>query len=176
MKRHILSVTVAILSIGILLSGCVNKSGDNSSIIENKEEYTVKIGYGTGLCHAPIHIAIENGYFAEEGLKFEAVKVETAVIADAISSNQIDAGFGLVGKLIQPIENGLPIKLTSGIHTGCIKIVAPKDSSFSSIADLKGKKIGVAGLADSPALIAKRALAAEGIGVTAANLEVEFIV
>ena len=49
----------------------------------------------------------------------------------------------LIGKLLQPIENGLPIKFTTGLHTGCTKLLVPGGSNIKSIADLKGKKISV---------------------------------
>ena len=45
-----------------------------------------------------------------------------------------------IGKLLQPIENGLPIKFTTGLHTGCTKLLVPGDSDIKSIADLKGKR------------------------------------
>ena len=52
---------------------------------------------------------------------------------------------GLIGKMLQPLENGLPIKFTTGLHTGCTKLLVPSSSNIKSIADLKGKKIGVPG-------------------------------
>ena len=74
------------------------------------------------------------------------------------------------------IENGLPIKFTTGLHTGCTKLLVPGDSDIKSIADLKGKKIGVPGLADAATVVSKRSLSAAGIGVTDQNMEVEFSV
>lgn len=74
------------------------------------------------------------------------------------------------------MENGLPIKFTAGIHTGCVKIVAPKDSGIESPADLKGKKIGVSGLAGAETIVAKRVLANEGISFDETNPEAEFVV
>jgi NitT/TauT family transport system substrate-binding protein len=140
------------------------------------DDYAVKIAYGASLCHAPLHVAIEKGFFESEGLKFEAAQYDTAATAEAAATGHIDAGYGLVGKFAQPIENGLPIQLVAGIHTGCIKILTRGDSPISSVAGLKGKKIGVASLADSPALITRRALSAQGIGVASDNLEVDFVV
>lgn len=136
----------------------------------------IRVAYGAGLCHAPIHIALENGYFKDEGLDVEASQMDSAVIAEAAGSGHLNASYGLVGKLIPSIENGLAIKLTAGIHTGCIQVVTRKDSDIKTLRDLKKKKIGVASLTDSPAVIAKRGLAAQKIGVSAANMEVEFVV
>ena len=153
-------------------TGC----GKSKGVSIESNEYTVKVGYAKGLCHAPIHIAYENGFFKEQGVNVEIIPVGSANMADALASGQIDAGFGLVGKFVQPLENGLNMKITSGIHTGCMKLVVPSDSAIQNVADLKGKRIGVVSLADSPCLTTKRSLASEGIGVTADNLEVEFVV
>lgn len=174
-KRQIRTLFLVIVTTVSVITGCGTIQETNGQEEANQEEYVVKIGYSAALCHAPIHIAIENGYFEEEGLKFEAIAME-GVITEAVGSGQVDAGFGLVGKFIQPLENGLPMKLTAGIHTGCTKLLVAGDSDINSVADLKGKRIGVASLADSPCLTAKRSLANAGIGVTADNMEVEFVV
>lgn len=174
-KRKIGALSILVMAAMSVMTGCGEVQETNSQEEAKQEEYVVKVGYSAALCHAPIHIAIENGYFEQEGLKFEAIAME-GVITEAVGSGQVDAGFGLVGKFIQPLENGLPMKLTAGIHTGCTKLLVAGDSDINSVADLKGKRIGVASLADSPCLTAKRSLANAGIGVTADHMEVEFVV
>lgn len=171
-RRRVGIVSGVLLAMVVSTTGC----GKSKGVSIESNEYTVKVGYAKGLCHAPIHIAYENGFFKEQGVNVEIIPVGSANMADALASGQIDAGFGLVGKFVQPLENGLNMKITSGIHTGCMKLVVPSDSAIQNVADLKGKRIGVVSLADSPCLTTKRSLASEGIGVTADNLEVEFVV
>lgn len=72
-----------------------------------------------------MYIAIENGYFEDEGLDVEQVTVDAAHVSEAIGADQVDVGMGLIGKLLQPLENGLPIKFTTGLHTGCTKLLVP---------------------------------------------------
>ncbi|WP_425802656.1 ABC transporter substrate-binding protein [Desulfitobacterium sp. Sab5] len=151
--------------------GSAAQTGTNQN-----SDYVLKIAYGGGLCEAPLHMAIEKGYFDQEGLKYETVKVDSAQSVDALSTKKVDASFGLLAKMIQPLENGLETKITLGVHTGCVKVLVPTGSNITSIEQLKGKKIGVPGLASSPAVVAQRALANKGIGVTAQKMEVEFIV
>ncbi len=62
----------------------------------------------------------------------------------------------------------------TGIHTGCQKVLVPGDSPIRTVADLKGKRVGVPGLADAGTILVKRALQRVGVGVTDKNLEVEF--
>jgi len=140
-----------------------------------KDDYVLHIGYGGGLCEAALHIAIEKGFFAAEGLKFTTTKVDSATSLELISTKKIDASFGLLAKMIPPIENGLDIQFVTGVHTGCIRILVPAGSKIKSLADLKGKKIGVPGLTSSPAVVARRALAKAGVGVDEKNMEVEFV-
>jgi NitT/TauT family transport system substrate-binding protein len=136
----------------------------------------MRIAYGPTLCHAALHVAFEKGFFDEAGIRYEKVPLDSSQTVDGAASGKIDAGMGLIGKFAQPLENGLDIKLTTGVHTGCIKVVTKGDSAINTLADLRGKKIGVASLADSPAYNTMRALAAVGVGVTPDNMEVNFVV
>lgn len=152
-----------------LITACGEKSADDG-------KFHLKIAYSPSLCQAPLHLAVELGFLEEEGIIAENIQVDAAHVQEAIGANQVDAGFGLIGKFLQPLENGLPIKFTAGIHTGCIKVFTLPNSGISSIKDLKGKKIGVPGLAGAEALIAKRALFLNGIKVDPKDAEVELVV
>ncbi|MBR1443028.1 MAG: ABC transporter substrate-binding protein [Firmicutes bacterium] len=150
MKKFI-SKLLLTLVIPCLLAGCANSaqtsSPDNSEAsssqsvaAETTDDYVLKIAYNNSLCEAPIQMGVEKNFFEEEGLKFEMVKIDAAHMPEAIGSGQIEAGFGLLGKYLQPIDNGLDIKVTAGIHTGCTKVLVPNDSDIKSVADLKAKK------------------------------------
>ncbi|MBO5292864.1 MAG: ABC transporter substrate-binding protein [Lachnospiraceae bacterium] len=158
----------ALLLLGVL-TGC------GSAQAKKGDDYVLKVGYGTVLCQAPLQIAIEKGYFEEEGLNYEAVKMD-GLVTEYVGSGQVDASYGLVSKFIQPIDNGLNIIMTSGIHTGCIKLLVKPDSGIKQVADLKGKTVGVNGLAEAPCVLLKRALYSQGVNVTPDNLEVDFVV
>lgn len=171
-------------ALALSLSACGSSSNTASSdsssssadSASSSEATHLRLIYSPSLCAAPMYIAIENGYFEDENLDIEQVTVDAAHVSEAIGADQVDVGMGLIGKLLQPIENGLPIKFTTGLHTGCTKLLIPGDSDIKSIADLKGKKIGVPGLADAATVVSKRSLSAAGIGVTEQNMEVEFSV
>ncbi|MBQ5537269.1 MAG: ABC transporter substrate-binding protein [Treponema sp.] len=160
----------------LALPSCNNKKESSSA------QKVVKINFQTGnLCGAPVHVAMKLGLFDEElakiGQKAEYVQqVEGgATLGEMIASGKVDAGYGLYATQLQAMENGLPISFTSGIHVGCTKYYVRKDSDIQSVKDLRGKKIGVPGLADSSVMNLKRKLMDVGIGVTADNNEVEFV-
>ncbi len=161
--------------IAVSLTACAQQESSGGS--PDSDTYTLKVGEVQGaLCHAPLQVAMEKGYLDEEGIKWERVDFGGSDIQAALGSGMIDCGFGLVGKFVQPIENGLNMVITSGMHTGCTKILVRADSGIESLADLKGKTIGVSSLASSEAITAKRALNAAGVDISADSGEVSFAV
>ncbi|GAB6390879.1 MAG: ABC transporter substrate-binding protein, periplasmic subunit family 3 [Treponematales bacterium] len=143
-----------------------------------EEDYVLKIGYGitAGLCSAPFFIAQEKGYYEEEELKYDIVKVDQTQQSELLTTGRLDVVNNLLALIIQPIANGLDIKIPLGIHTGCIKVLVRHGSNIRTPADLKGKRIGTSGMAASGTVITQRYLAELGIGVTSGNLEVEWLI
>lgn len=170
--KKAIAIITACTSI-IYTTGCSIGGSNKKNVPE--DEYVVRVVNAAALCFAPIHIAAAKGFFEAEGLKFEFVDI-VGSITDLAASGQADAGCNLVGSFMQPLENGLAIKFTGGLHTGCTKLLVKGDSDINSIQDLRRKKIGVSSLADSATITTKRALARAGIGITIDNLEVEFVV
>jgi len=168
--------------IGLLLIGCLGTiccigCGKTSE----KNAVDIVIGTANGsLCLSPLHIAIDNGYFEEEfkkvGATWRTEEIDMGNIGDLVASDKIDASVQLAGSMIPQIDNGLEITFTSGMHTGCTKVYTKNGSGIESLADVKGKKIGVQSLGDSSVVALKRVLFDEGIGVTTDNLEVEWVV
>lgn len=173
MKKKFIALALASLSILLTFTGCAKSSTEKT---EKAEDYVLKIGYSGSLCEAPLHIAVEKGFFEDEGLKVDLVKLAPGTAFEAVTAGKVEAGFGLLASLVQPLSNGLPIKITSGLHTGCDKVLAPKGTGINKITDLKGKRIGVSSLTASPAIYAKRVLADAGVSVTTDKMEVEFVV
>jgi NitT/TauT family transport system substrate-binding protein len=66
--------------------------------------------------------------------------------------------------LLKPIESGTDVKITGGIHTGCLRLQAGANSDVKAVKDLKGKKVGVpTHIGSPPYLFSCRVLAANGI-------------
>jgi NitT/TauT family transport system substrate-binding protein len=167
------AVLLLILAVLFTFQSCEKKQQ-----AATEEDYTIKIGYGinAGLCSAPFFIAQEKGYYEEENLKYEIVKIDSGEANQLLTTGHVDVVNNLLATLIQPISNGLDVKVPLGIHTGCVKVLVRPDSPIRTPADLKGRKIGVASMNDSGTVITQRYLAELGIGVTAGNLEVEWLV
>ena len=46
--------------------------------------------------------------------------------------------------LLKPIESGVDVKMTGGIHKGCLRVQVAKNSELKSVAELKGKTVAFA--------------------------------
>jgi NitT/TauT family transport system substrate-binding protein len=176
-KAVLLFFCVSLLNVmNVSAKGTTESSTANAATAV--EDYTIKIGIGitTGLCSAPFLIARELGYYKEEGLKYEEVRIDTNQSNQLLTTGQIDVINNLLSSLILPLANGLDIKIPLALHTCCIKVLVPTESAIQTPADLKGKKIGVPSMASPPTIIAQRYLAEVGVSVSPNNLEVEWLV
>jgi len=146
------------LIIGVLLpTGCNRNS--NSSGETNK----VRVGYIGLTCEAPIFSAYENGFFKEEGLDVELVKCDWSTYKDVFALGRFDITHHLVMYFLKPIEQGLDVKFTGGIHRGCLRVQAPINGKIRTIEDLRGKTIGVPGMGTPPFIFASRVMGTHGI-------------
>ena len=152
-----LATAVAIGS--LLLAGCSRKNAGSSTAESNK----IRVGYIGLTCEAPIFSAVEKGFFKEEGLDVSLVKCEWANYKDVLALGGFDITHHLVMYFLKPIEQGLDVKFTAGIHRGCLRVQAGTKSDVHSIKDLRGKRIGVPGMGTPPFIFANRVLGANGI-------------
>ena len=181
--RFLSAMLIAALSISCMTACNSKKKTSDSSASGGQSDGDVDIVIGTAngsLCIAPLHIALDNGYFEEEfakaGVTWRVEEIDLGNLSNLVASNKIDASTQLAGAMIPQIDNGLEITFTAGLHTGCTKYYAKEGSGIESVADLKGKKIGVPNIGDSSVIALKRLLYDNGIGVTTENLEVEWVV
>ena len=154
-KSFIIKIKTAIYAlvatIGFLFSSCGNK----------ETEFVFKIGTAnSGLCGAPLHIAIDKGIFEEEfskaGLKYETIEIDIQQASALAVAKKIDASLGLAGSLVPQMDNGLEISFLTGVHTGCTKFYVRSDSPYNTIDDLKGKTVGFCGVQDSSTIAFQR--------------------
>jgi NitT/TauT family transport system substrate-binding protein len=120
------------------------------------------IAYAGGTCEAPVFVAYHKGFFEEEGLEVELVQAGFDQLKLGLTTGKIDAALANFA-WFKPIEQGLSIKLTAGVHTGCIKAVTSPTSGVKTIADLKGKTIGVDALGGGPMIALSAKLRENGI-------------
>ena len=150
-------LTVAALATALFLPGCKK----NSTTAGNSN--TIRVGYIGLTCEAPIFSAVEKGFFKEEGLEVEMVKCEWANYKDVLALGGFDITHHLVMYFLKPIEQGLDVRFTAGIHKGCLRVQTSTKGDIRTVQDLRGKRIGVPGMGTPPFIFANRVLGANGI-------------
>ena len=140
----------------VLVAGCIKSDSGGPG---NK----VRVGYVGITCEAPIFTAVEKGFFKEEGLDVSLVKCDWRNYKDVLALGGYDITHHLVMYFLKPIEQGLDVKFTGGIHRGCLRLQASAKSNIRTVKDLRGKRIGVPGMGTPPFIFSARVLGANGI-------------
>src|SRR5213076_2831744 len=155
--RALRSIALVATTLFVLI-GCGRNKSD-SAATSNK----VRVGYIGITCEAPIFTAVEKGFFKEEGLDASLVKCEWANYKDVLALGGFDITHHLVMYFLKPLEQGLDVRFTGGIHRGCLRVQASAKGNIRTIKDLKGKRIGVPGMGTPPFIFANRVMGANGI-------------
>ena len=110
----------------------------------------IRVGYWPSGLTLGYGAVLEAGnFFAEQGLQVEYVHFsDVNGPTRAIAANSIDLAFGspAAGAFALAIE-GVPVKIVLATQPANVSFVVREDSPIKSLADLKGKKIGVYSLA-----------------------------
>ncbi len=124
-------------------------------ILPNKssmEELTeIRIGYRTHVFYLPLFIAVENGYFVEQGLNVTIENFEsTNTIVDSLLAGRLDASLSGVNlPILFSIEEKIPGQFKIFTVAPFEKdkqlsaILVKKDSNFTNILSLKNKRLGI---------------------------------
>ncbi|NEW04872.1 ABC transporter substrate-binding protein [Paenibacillus sp. SYP-B3998] len=109
----------------------------------------ITVAYSSSTCEAPTFVAWKKGFFEAEGLEPVMEKMDFNTLKNGIATGKVDATQGNFS-WFKPAEQGLDVKLTGGLHAGCIQAVAPAHSGITAVKDLKGKIIGVDAIGGGP--------------------------
>jgi len=107
---------------------------------------------GTGICTSAIPVALERGFYEKNGLEVEFVALagSTDQMLQALATDKADIGGSMLLSWIKPLEQGFDVKLTTGLHGGCTRLMVNRGSNIKDITGLKGKTIGVSSLSGPP--------------------------
>src|SRR5216117_3910539 len=117
---------LCVAALVIALTSCKREAASNK----------VRVGYIGLTCEAPIFTAVEKGFFKEEGLEVSLVKCDWKNYKDVLALGGYDVTHHLVMYFLKPIEQGLDVKFTAGIHRGCLRVQAPVNSPIRTVKDL----------------------------------------
>jgi len=102
------------------------------------------------LC-APRRSVMPRNFVIEELLRAEGFTdiryvegASTAEINPAVASGKVDFNPHFAPQWVSVIDGGEPVTVLSGVHVGCFELFG--NAGIRSIADLKGKTVGIAAL------------------------------
>ncbi len=137
---------------------------------------TIKVGYIPILGFAPYFVALERGYFAEQGLdvELELFRSGDPMIAP-LSLGQLDVGGGETGPaLINAFNQGLDVRVVGSLASqpagfGAVPLLVRTEliesGEVTSPADLAGKKVAVNILRGNAEYLLARALEQGGLTI-----------
>jgi len=137
-----------------------------TSVVLPGAPHQLKLAWNaTAICTASAPVAKERGVFARHNLDVDFVNFggSTEQLLEAIATGKADAGIGMALRWLKPLEQGFDVKITTGIHGGCMRLLAPKSAGIDNLTSLRGKSIAISDQA-SPAknffavLFAKRGI------------------
>jgi len=78
------------------------------------------------------------------------MRIDSSVVASSLSiaRGEVDFAMGYGSVFISAIDTGQPITVLAGVQVGCIEVFA--NEGIHTIADLKGKRVGIQNLGSSP--------------------------
>ncbi|MDK9736447.1 ABC transporter substrate-binding protein [Vibrio sp. D404a] len=117
--------------------------------------------------HGPIVIAHERGYFEEQGLEVEIQEpADPSTPAKLVAAGRVDLAVTYQPSLTMDVTAGLPlVRASTLIATPLNTLMVLDNGKNDSLADLKGKKIGIAIAGNEEATIGTM-LAQENVAFT----------
>lgn len=191
MKKLLSGLLCAALA-GSLLAGCSGSAGGASSASAQQsaassqaagessaaggqlKKVSIQIDGAAVPYYAPLYVAKEKGYFAEQGLDVEFYYAAAADIVKNVGAGNVEFGFPNADSVILAKSQGIPVKV---VHTtyqhGLGATIFKTSSGIKTAKDLKGKTVAVTSLG-SPNYIQLQVLL-KNAGLSINDVKVEVI-
>lgn len=140
MKKLLIFCLIIFYSISLIGCSQAGNSADGNKTVSDK---IINIGVMPDVESIPFLIAQENDYFTKEGVKVNIEHFSSAKDRDsALQSGQLDGVITDMAAVLFANEGGIKLRIIAK-NEGNIALMAGKDSGISSVAQLKGKDIGL---------------------------------
>jgi NitT/TauT family transport system substrate-binding protein len=118
------------------------------AIVRSADLQKVRLGWAQPVaCYAPLAYAAKTGVFAKHGIDVELVDFAAdgdEALTQYIASGKIDVGSGFLLGWLKPLDEGLDVRLISGVHAGCARLLTTRTTGIKQVVDVRGKTIAIA--------------------------------
>jgi NitT/TauT family transport system substrate-binding protein len=101
-------------------------------------------------------VAQNKGFFTEEGLEVEHIRISGAVAMAALANGDLDY-WGAIGFAVRSAMQGVPVRVVSGFLPRHPSVLVAR-SEIKSVQDLKGKTLATSNFGGAPEVIARLVL------------------
>jgi NitT/TauT family transport system substrate-binding protein len=145
-RRDLLLAGACAASTAILWSPVTRLSAEGPN--PRPETTTIRLAKNPVICIAPQYV-VSDLLNAEGFTNVVYVQSDAGVEqTKAVGKGDIDFTLHFSGPLLLQVDRGLSITIVAGIHVGCFELFARE--GIRSVADLKGRTVGIEGLETSP--------------------------
>ena len=138
-------VVYLMLGLALSLMACTSSQSAN----EAGELRTIKLpmGYIPNIQYAPFYVAVDKGYFAEEGIQIEFDYSFETDGMKLVGAGELPFAVASGEQVLLARSQGLPVVYTFAWYQQFpISVVAKPELNINEPADLRGKKLGLPGL------------------------------
>ncbi len=140
MNRRPLTLILALVV--ALVAACAGTASPSPATTK----LTVGLGYIGSVQFAPFYLADQAGYYKAAGLDVTFQnKIETDLVR-LVGADSVDIGVADGTDVIPAVSQGIPVRYVATLYQAFPSVVFAKASSgINTVADLRGKKIGIPG-------------------------------
>lgn len=132
-------------------TGTESSEGRSTLVLQDSTSYT----------QLPIRFGVEKGIFDEEDLDVKFTQVQDAVTG--VASGELTLAFGPTSNYLRAAEKGAPITIVSSAFRSKGPFFLIARPGIDSIADLKGKTVGIAVAGNTMETYTRQILAENGV-------------
>ena len=174
MKKKLLSL-LAVIAL-LMLGGCAVPSTPppptDTPTAQASTPITLAMGFIPNVQFAPVYVAVEKGYFAEDNLEVTFDYGWDTDLLKLVGSGELQFAIGSGDQVILARSNGLPVVYVMNWYRKFpVCVVSLKEKGLQSPQDLIGKTVGTPAVYGASYIGWRALLHAEGIDEAEVNLQ-----
>ncbi|AGY77178.1 ABC transporter substrate-binding protein [Clostridium autoethanogenum] len=153
-KNKIIFLSVTIFIIGLLFGGC--GTDEKKQQAASLDKTTVILDWTPNTDHTGLYVALDKGYYKEEGLDVKIVQPSQGNVTNLVAAGKGDFGVSYQEDVTYAVTNKdpLPIKsIATIIQHNTSGFASPKSKNIKSVKDFEGKVYGGWGSPSEEAVI-----------------------